>query len=207
MPTCPNGHEVDADTAFCRQCGAYLVPPDEPTVVLPLAAMPPAQAARRPAQSNTAVYALAAVIVVIGLVGIGLALVLGSGGTSGRPTPVTDATPSASAGGSTASSSPRPTAATKPLPAGGTPCAGTVGGGGKFGTIGSETSCGFVQAVYQSYVGTAGSNPAQGQTTTVSETSPATHKTYDNIVCTAGDPWVTCVGGNDNTARMFFAHP
>lgn len=209
MPTCPNGHAVDADVAFCRQCGASLAPArplyaDE-TAVAPVPPAPaPAAHVRPAAQSNTAVYVLAGVIVLIGLVGIGLALVLGSNDNSGRPTPVAQS-PSGSPTGQTpqGSATPSPTA----FPAGGTQCPGTVQGGGTFGTIGSETSCGFVQAVYRSYLDTAGLNQSQGQTTTVSAKSPATHRTYDNIVCTAGSPWVTCVGGNDNTARMFFAHP
>jgi len=217
MLICPNGHEVDGGVAYCRQCGAPLAPQEEPTVVLPLAVTPPAPAARHAApavphtQSNTAVYVLAAVIVVIGLTGIGLALVLGSGSDdSGRPAPVAQDTQSA--GGSTPSSSPSssPRASSTPtdaLPAGGSRCPGTVAGGGEFGTIGSETSCGFVQAVYSSYIDTVGLNQSQGQTATVSATSPATHKTYDNIACTVGTSWVTCVGGNNNTARMFFAHP
>lgn len=208
MPTCPNGHEVDHDVAFCHQCGDRLGAYDEPTVVLaPVPTAPPAQA--RPAPSNTAVYALAASIVVIGLVAIGLALVLGSRGNSGRPTPTTQPTASVPTGGSSPSSSPRgstsPTGAT--VPVGGTTCPGTVDGGGAFGTIGPETSCGFVQAVYRSYVDTVGLHQAQGQTATISATSPTTHKTYDNIACTVDASWVTCVGGNKNTARMFFAHP
>lgn len=207
MPTCPNGHEVDANIAFCRQCGAPLAPPDEPTVVLAPLAPAGGRAAPRPTQSNTAVYVLAGIIVLIGLVGIGLALVLGSNDNTGR-VPVSQDTVSAPPS-SSPSAAPRHTStpAEVAIPAGGTKCPGTVTGGGAFGTIGSETSCGFVQAVYGSYVNTAGPNPAQGQTTTVTATSPATHRTYDNIVCTVGNPWVTCVGGNNNTARMFFAHP
>jgi hypothetical protein len=209
MPTCPNGHPVDANIAFCRQCGAPLAPPDEPTVVL--APVPPTsrRAEARPAQSNTAVYVLAGIIVLIGLVGIGLALLLGSNDNTGGPTPASQNTVSTPPR-SSPSATPHHKASTPAevaIPAGGTKCPGTVSGGGAFGTIGSETSCGFVQAVYDSYVNTAGLNEAQGQTTTVTATSPATGRTYTNIVCTVGSPWVTCVGGNNNTARMFFAHP
>ena len=190
MPTCPNGHEVDADVAFCRQCGASLAP-RETTYLAPTE--PQARAASA-AQSNTAIYVLAAIIVLIGLVGIGLALVLGSGNDSGRPTPIAQTVPSTPP-------------STSVVPAGGIKCSGTINGGGEFGTIGSETSCGFAQAVARSYLDTAGLNQPEGQSTTVTATSPATHRTYSNIVCTVGKPWVTCVGGNNNTARMFFAHP
>ena len=27
------------------------------------------------------------------------------------------------------------------------------------------------------------------------------------VQCTSGDQWVTCVGGKDNTAHLFFSHP
>lgn len=206
MPTCPNGHEVDASVAFCRQCGASIAPMDEPTVVLaPVPTAPPARTrAARPAQSNTAVYVLAGIIVLVGLVGIGLALLLGSNNDTGGPPPISQTVTTPTSGSSpTASQSPTASA----IPAGGTRCPGTVDGSREFGTIGSETSCGFVQAVFQSYIGTATGNEAQGQSTTVSATSPATHRTYRNIVCTVGAPWVTCVGGNNDTARMFFARP
>ncbi|MGN6722051.1 MAG: hypothetical protein ACTHJM_05515 [Marmoricola sp.] len=214
MLICPNGHEVDGGVAFCRQCGAPLAPQEEPTVVLPLAVTPPPtqqpapRAARHP-QSNTAVYVLAGVIVLIGLVGIGLALLLGSNDNTGGPTPVSQDTVSTQPSSSPSARPHHKSSAAKEVavPVGGTKCPGTVTGGGEFGTIGSETSCGFVQAVYSSYVNTAGPSQPQGQTTTVTATSPATGRTYTNIVCTVGTPWVTCVGGNNNTARMFFAHP
>ncbi|MGN6161344.1 MAG: hypothetical protein ACTHOG_06510 [Marmoricola sp.] len=218
MPFCPNGHEVDGTVAFCRQCGASMTPYDAPTLVdappvdvrteAPLVEMLPADGAPAPVvarPSNTAVYVLAAVLVVIGLVGIGLALVLGSSNSSGRPTPTSHATPGAGVSPTGASDGSSPTAAA--LPAGGTRCPGSVGSGGAFGTIGSETSCGFVQAVYQSFVDAGGLNEAQGQQVKVTATSPATHQAYDNIVCTVGASWVTCVGGNADSARMFFTHP
>lgn len=211
MPTCPNGHDVDPDVAFCRQCGASLTPREEPTLVgIPLVEEPAGTRAHaRSSQSNTAVYVLAGLIVIVGLAAIGYALVRGSGDDSGRPSPISQPTSNPTVGGSTPTPSPQhsssPTAAAPPD--GGTLCPGSVAGGGRFGTIGSETSCGFVQSVYASYTDTAGLSQQSGQSATVSATSPTTHKTYKNIVCTVGATWVTCVGGNNNTARMFFAHP
>lgn len=214
MPTCPNGHEVDADTAFCRQCGASLTPwaqvADEArqtTVVPPhpaVAARPEETAPASP--SNTAVYVLAGVIVLLGLVGIGIALLLGSGGDhTGRPTPGGQSlnTPSPSSGPSGPSSS--STAAD--TPSGGARCPGTGPGGSTFGTVGSETSCGFARAVDAAYVDTWGPNVPIGQTRRVSATSPTTGRTYANIECTSGQPWVTCVGGNNNSAHVFFSRP
>lgn len=209
MPICPNGHEVDANTAFCRQCGAPLAPPDEPTVVLAPVPSAHSHAAARPAQSNTAVYVLAGALVLIGLVAIGLVLVLGgSNDDSGRPTPIAQDTVSTSPSpSSTGRHHPSASPTGVAIPAGGTTCPGTLSGGGTFGTIGSETSCGFVQAVEASYVDSVGLNQSPGQTATITATSPATGKTYTGIVCTVGDQWITCVGGNNDTARMFFAHP
>ena len=89
MPTCPNGHPVDADVAFCRQCGASMTPltqggahaadaPRRTTVVPPHppVRIPPEDTRPAPA-SNTAVYVLAGVIVFLGLVGIAIALLFG----------------------------------------------------------------------------------------------------------------------------------
>ena len=216
MPTCPNGHEVDAHVAFCRQCGASLAPLAQAedaaarTTVIP--PHPPVTAApEQPAAptSNTAVYVLAGVIALIGLVGIGIALLLGSDGdNTGRPTPTAPSLQTPTTGTAPTPSqhaSATPTSATPPT--GGTICPGTGPGDSTVGTIGSETSCGFAQAVDAAYRDAAGLNAPDGQTTKVSATSPTTGKTYHNIVCTSGKPWVTCVGGNHNTAHLFFSHP
>ena len=215
MPTCPNGHEVDANVAFCRQCGASLTPlaqaadPAAQTTVVPAhpAVTAPPEHPQPAAPSNTAVYVLAGVIALIGLVGIGIALLLGSeGDNTGRPTPTAPSlqTP---ATGDTPSQSASATPTSAAPPTGGTTCPGTGPGGSTFGTIGPETSCGFAQAVDAAYVDAAGLNAPSGQTSKVSATSPTTGKRYRNIVCTSGHPWVTCVGGKHNTARMFFSHP
>lgn len=200
MPICPNGHEVDADVAFCRQCGASLTPL---TQVQPLLTAAP----RQTSPSNTAVYVLAGVIVLVGLVAIGIALVVGSGGGTAPQTspssPQATATSSSPSNGQSPSASPTGPA----LPAGGTRCPGTNAAGGTYGTIGTDTSCGFAQAVDASYVDAGGATTPSGQTRRVTATSPATGVRYTNILCTSGDQWVTCVGGKDNTAHLFFSHP
>jgi len=207
MPTCPNGHEVDASVAFCHQCGAPLAPPEARTTVHVQA--PPVVRQPSPPRppSNLAVYVLAGIIVVIGLAAIGFSLIQGSDNLGGPTSVVPNTTPPPSSGAPKSSPTPHPSATASQVPAGGTACSGSVGSNGTFGTIGSETSCAFVQSVYQAYVNAGGVSQAQGQSLTVTATSPATHRTYSNIVCTAGSPWVTCVGGNNNTARMFFTHP
>lgn len=200
MPICPNGHEVDANTAFCRQCGASMTPLTQ--------APPPTAVHRRASPSNTAVYVLAGVIVLVGLVAIGIALVLdsGGGGTTGQSSPTSQPTTAAPSSPGV-SQGPSASATATALPAGGTLCPGANAAGGTYGTIGSETSCGFVQAVDASYVHAGGATVPSGQTRRVSAISPATGIRYTNIVCTSGDPWVTCVGGKNNTAHLFFSHP
>lgn len=217
MPTCPNGHVVDADVAFCHQCGASMtplaqvadarprttvVPPHPPVRVAPEESVPAPP-------SNTAVYVLAGVIVLIGLVGIGVALLLGSGGdNSGRLNPAAPSVQTPTTGAApTPSQAPSATPTSAVPPTGGTTCPGTGPGDSTVGTIGPETSCGFALAVDTAYRDAAGLDAPSGQTTKVSATSPTTGKTYDNIVCTSGRPWVTCVGGNHNTAHLFFSHP
>ena len=217
MPTCPNGHEVDADVAFCRQCGASMTPLTQVTQVARTTVVPPHPPVAAPPEdlgpeptSNMAVYVLAAAIVLIGLVVIGIALVLGSGNNnSGQPGPLAQPTQTSATSGSSPSPTSHGSASTTAtaLPAGGTKCPGNDPGGGTYGTIGSETSCGFVQAVYSSYVDKWGLNVPSSETRTVSATSPATGRTYTNIICTSGKPWVICVGGNNNTAHMFFSPP
>lgn len=88
------------------------------------------------------------------------------------------------------------------MPAGGTLCPGLIKGKYQFGTMGSNTSCGFVRAVYNAWESSGNQSP-------VTATSPATHETYKNIVCTVDSTqsWATCVGGRKNSARMFFALP
>lgn len=89
-----------------------------------------------------------------------------------------------------------------PMPAGGKLCPSLIKGKYQYGTFGSNTSCGFVRAVYNAW-------EASGNQSPVSATSPATHETYHNIVCTvdATASWATCVGGRNNSAHMFFALP
>lgn len=188
---CPHGHPVDPGLRFCRVCGASVV------------AGSVSGATRN---SNAVIYAVAGVVIVLGLVAIVVALLLGSGGGSQKPPGtslptgvVTTPGPTATRTTPGSSPSPPPSSTVSGGPAGGRLCSGTVNGL-VYGTIGSMTSCDFAGAVYQAY---AAAGSAQGQPLTA--TSPVTHKTYTNIVCTASGRWITCVGAENNTAQVFFA--
>lgn len=228
LTRCPNGHPLDPGVRFCRVCGASLTPLTDETALsvpqTPLAPVappvyppstqvqPPIVPTQQPASlppapqpkhdSNRAIYAIAGAVIFLGIIAIAVALVMGSGNNNQKPpetvsggtTPTTGAT----TGANTPSPSSSPSASANAGPDGGKVCGSA--NGIAFGTIGSMTSCDFAGAVYQAYVS---SGNTQGQP--ISATSPVTHKDYTNIVCTPAGQWVTCVGGNNNTARVFFA--
>lgn len=221
LTQCPNGHPLDPGVRFCRVCGASLTPRTDETMlsmpqtplapvsrstlvqppVLPTQQPAPLPPAPPPHDSNRVIYAVAGTVIVLGIIAIAVALVMGSGNNNQKPpaavsgatTPTTGAT-----GANTPSPSSSPSASATAGPDGGKVCGSA--NGVAFGTIGSMTSCDFAGAVYQAYVA---SGNTQGQP--LSATSPVTHKDYTNIVCMASGQWVTCVGGDNNTARVFFA--
>jgi hypothetical protein len=69
----------------------------------------------------------------------------------------------------------------------------------RLGVVGRHTSCDFAAQVRRSYLAAGG----HGQDLTVSARSTITHKKYKDIRCSAGT-YVVCVGGEDNTATVFF---
>lgn len=209
---CPHGHSLDPGVRFCRQCGASAAPSVVETVPEQARPVYSDDGSHPRRESNSVIYAIAGAVIFLGIVAIAVALVLASGSGPQNPSSVSaQANPSPASGpsastGSTAPSSPTstvsPGSSASAVPAGGTLCPGLTSGANPvaFGTIGSMTSCDFAGAVYQAY---AAAGNAQNQPLTA--VSPVTHKTYTNIVCTASGQWVTCVGGENNTARMFFA--
>lgn len=86
------------------------------------------------------------------------------------------------------------------VPAGGALCTGVShGAAARLGVVGSHTSCDFAAQVRRAYLAADG----HGQDLQVAATSTITHRTYRNIVCSGGT-FVVCVGGNGNTAKVFF---
>ena len=86
------------------------------------------------------------------------------------------------------------------VPLGGTLCpAGSERTRRRLGVIGKHTSCDFADQVRRAYLAAGG----HGQGLRVTATSTITHRTYRDIACAAGT-YVVCVGGEDNTAQVFF---
>lgn len=83
------------------------------------------------------------------------------------------------------------------VPSGGVLC--KRAGATRLGVVGKHTSCDFADRIRQSYLAAGG----HGQQLTVTATSAVTHRTYRNIGCSAGT-YVVCVGGEGDTARVFF---
>ena len=83
------------------------------------------------------------------------------------------------------------------VPSGGALCPSK--GARRIGVLGKHTSCDFADQVRHAYLAAGG----HGQALTVSATSTITHQTYRNIACSGGR-YVVCVGGEGNTARVFF---
>lgn len=182
---------------------------EQTTVLAPPLQAPESPSYEPPVQqrnSNTVIYAVASLVVLLALAAVGVVLLVNnSSGNSGQPTnnPLTNPTISTSPnGGTTPNSGSTSSQTNAPMPAGGTLCPGLLKGKYQFGILGTNTSCGFVQAVYNAWESSGNQSP-------VTAMSPTTHVTYSNIVCTvdATASWATCVGGRNNTARMFFALP
>lgn len=86
------------------------------------------------------------------------------------------------------------------VPAGGALCGGSSRGADAWlGVIGEHTSCDFADQVRKAYLEAGG----QGQDLHVVATSTITHQTYRDVRCSGGR-YVVCVGGEADTARVFF---
>lgn len=86
------------------------------------------------------------------------------------------------------------------VPLDGRLCAANSGGiAGRFGVVGTHTSCDFADEVRLAYLAAGG----HGQDLSVTATSTVTRRTYRNIACSGGI-YVTCIGGTDGSARAFF---
>lgn len=84
------------------------------------------------------------------------------------------------------------------VPLGGALCPRSSGSA-RLGVVGTHTSCDFAAQVRRSYLAAGG----HGQALTVAATSTITHRRYRDIGCSAGT-YVVCVGGEDDSATVFF---
>lgn len=212
----PLADDTAERAAIPAVAGETVVQPQPPTYAPPFNPGPPtmpppvAMGGYEPPQerrnNNAVIYWVAGLVILLAIGGVTAALLLNSGGSNNdsqsknpitNPTIATSPTPSMTP----TTSGPSQTAQA-PMPAGGSLCAGLILGKYQFGTIGTNTSCGFVRAVYKAWESSGNQSP-------VTATSPATHETYSNIVCTVDSTrsWATCVGGRNNSAQMFFALP